>query len=142
MARTALCLSSSPEWKRAYWKDWSAKNPDKVAEYRRRHKAKNPDYGVTYHRFYNIKKKYGLSQAAWEKLFESQDRKCAVCKSPEPKGLYWHVDHFGPLPCTPKEVRGILCCLCNHAAGKGTWEDISKLRALASYLEKFLCAYA
>ena len=118
---------------------WRAKNPEKVRLYNQRAVAKfgRRPCSPAWHREYHLKRKYGLSAAAWEALFTAQGRRCAGCRTPVPGKQTWHTDHAGPLPCTPAQVRGILCCFCNHALGKGDLRDIARLRGLIHYAEKF-----
>ena len=126
--------------RRVYNTAWRARNPDKCRENNKRGSAKwkaaNPTYMRTYARAHNLQKKYGLTVEQWETLFTAQGRTCAACGSDHPGGKYWHTDHSGPLPCRASDVRGILCLGCNHAAGKGDFADIRRLRSLADYLEE------
>lgn len=132
--------SSSLAVKRA----WRAKNPEKVAAYNRRANARRRPqqriYMQGYSRGYHLKKKYGITAGEWDVMFAAQGARCAICRADKPGGKYWHTDHMGPIPCTPAHIRGILCLHCNHAIGMGSEDDLSKQRARARYLEKWLCA--
>jgi len=87
---------------------WKAKNPEKVRQYQR----------VT-----NLKK-FGLSNDLYNKTFEEQDGKCAICKNPE---TFVHsktkelarlaVDHCH----TTGKTRKLLCKNCN--TGLGSFKD-------------------
>lgn len=85
--------------------------------------------------------KFNLSEAEYEAKFDSQGRRCAICRSDIPKTVQtWSVDHDHA--CCPGEktcgecVRGILCRGCNH--GLGNFEDsITNLKAAIAYLEKY-----
>jgi hypothetical protein len=63
-----------------------------------------------------LKSRYNMSYDDYKKLYDSQDGKCAICKTPKPfrtqKGLY--IDHNHET----KRVRGLLCTNCNSAIGK------------------------
>jgi hypothetical protein len=60
-----------------------------------------------------LKRKYGMTISDWEKLFDSQGRKCAVlgCRAEISGGHGWCVDHNHETG----KVRGIICQRCNHA---------------------------
>ena len=60
-----------------------------------------------YQRNWQLTKKYNITSDEWDKLFKTQNEKCAICKScsPNNKREYFHTDH-----CHDKNVvRGILC---------------------------------
>lgn len=78
-----------------------------------------------------LRKKYGISSAQYEKLFDEQGRVCAICKGVESKGYgRMHVDHNH----STGKVRGILCQACNVTLGK-MQDSPELLRAAANYLE-------
>lgn len=60
-------------------------------------------------------RKYGLTEQAWEALFDKQGRACAICKSDDSFGR-WHTDHDATVGF--KAVRGILCVRCNIGLGQ------------------------
>jgi hypothetical protein len=81
---------------------------------------------------------FGLTLEGYEKLFEGQERVCAICKEPEktfsnngfPKHLA--VDHCH----TTGKVRGLLCHHCN--AGIGNLKDnIELLKEAITYLSRY-----
>lgn len=69
-----------------------------------------------YDQEYNRLRKYGITTPQWEIVFESQGRRCAICRSKSPgrkRWGFWHTDH-----CHDKQqVRGILCHPCNVMLG-------------------------
>ena len=84
-------------------------------------------------RAWNRKKKYGLSQEAYDLLSFSQLGKCAICrKTPEEAGqktrLTLAVDHDH----ITNAVRGLLCDRCNSRLG---WYERNR-EIIASYLKK------
>jgi len=83
--------------------------------------------------FYNRRKEYGITREEWNKLFEDQDKKCAICGSDHPKviGRDWHTDHDHKT----NRVRGILCRSCNQLLGQAE-EDIKILESAIKYLNK------
>lgn len=60
-----------------------------------------------------LRRRYGLSLAEYDILFESQDRKCAICRGGDFRDADWHVDHDH----ATGRVRGILCRHCNRMLG-------------------------
>lgn len=86
--------------------------------------------------------KYGLSEADYVKIIESQGGVCAVCEQSPSSGRLC-VDHFhatGWKKMKPSDrklfVRGLLCFFCNtRYMGRGI--NIRKARNVVSYLEDF-----
>lgn len=69
------------------------------------------ELGRSHHKTYMLKRRYGLTQAEYDAMWEAQGRCCAICKrakNPSRKG--WQVDHDH----VTKRVRGILCINCNR----------------------------
>jgi hypothetical protein len=100
-------------------------NRDKVNNWRR----ENPERA----RDSQLKKNYGITLDAYIKIFESQNNRCAICKSPSTGGKNdWHVDHDH----STGKVRGILCNHCNR--GLGAFKDnASVLTDAINYLTQF-----
>jgi hypothetical protein len=81
-------------------------------------------------------RRYGLTQEAYEVMWQAQEGLCAICRRPETtksaaghvKPL--HVDHNH----TTNVVRGLLCNPCNSALGLFA-EDRERLRAAIDYLD-------
>lgn len=61
-------------------------------------------------RAWNIKSKYGIEIAHYDKLYKKQKGKCAICQTKYP---VLHVDHDHDT----KAVRGLLCSNCNTSLG-------------------------
>jgi hypothetical protein len=87
-------------------------------------------------------KKYGLSEAAWRTLLDSQGGVCAVCMQEPKKGRlcidHFHVKLWKKLP--PEErclfVRGLLCWRCNTTfVGRGV--TIERSIAVTEYLQRY-----
>jgi hypothetical protein len=79
----------------------------------------------------SIPRKYGISLAEWEAMFDQQGRACAICRTTEPGKLYWNTDHCHETGI----VRGILCSRCNH--GLGLFKDrVVNLSSGITYLER------
>lgn len=79
-----------------------------------------------------LRSKYGISLEDRDRMFESQGKCCAVCRSPDP-GSYgrWNTDHCH----TTGKVRGILCQPCNMALGFAR-DSVSTLKGMIVYLEQ------
>lgn len=90
-------------------RSWTKSNKDKIAVIARKHL---------------LKKKYGLSEDAFNEILVSQNSKCACCGDLLESRKTSHVDHdhvFG-------HVRGIVCSCCNTAEGQmKTPERVLKL---------------
>jgi len=97
--------------------------------YARERHQKNP--GLK--RAARLKEKYGLTPGEWETLFETQGKKCAICKSDSPrqKNAKWDTDHDHDTG----KVRGILCSHCNRLLG-AAYDDLAILQAAIEYLKK------
>jgi len=96
---------------------WRAENPDKAAAAYQRELERNRQ------------KRYGISPAQFEEMFEAQGRCCAICKSPDSGVRDWHLDHDHDW----LFYRGILCTSCN--TGLGLFKDsVCNLKAAIEYL--------
>jgi len=105
---------------RATASKWYKENPDKANE-----KSSNWYY-ANKRTFRNafLKRTHNITLFEWEKLFDGQDRKCAICRTNKPgKPPFnsWATDH--DRKCCSKEkscgkcIRGILCARCNKGIG-------------------------
>lgn len=77
------------------------------------------------------RRQYGLDIEAWNILFDSQDKKCAICHTDKPGKVTWHTDHCH----ITNRIRGILCHSCNTGLGHFR-DDISVLNTAVEYLKK------
>lgn len=111
-------------------REWRRANPAKAKAIKDRYVAAHREKVRESVRRKNLQR-YGITVEAWEALFESQGRKCAVCTSEVHGGNGWHTDHCH----STGEVRGILCVRCNIGIGQFA-DDATRLRAAAAYLEK------
>lgn len=80
-------------------------------------------------REWTLKKKYGLTLAAWDALFNGQGRCCAVCKTLIVTKRGWFTDHDHKTG----KLRGVLCHHCNLLLGNAK-DDIAILAAAIEYL--------
>jgi hypothetical protein len=85
-------------------------------------------------RVYNIKKRYGITQSDYDKMFIEQDGKCAICGSSEIKrtnSKHFCIDHCH----STNKVRGLLCHDCNVILGKLN-DNIDMCNSIIKYLQK------
>ena len=127
---------------------WNARNPDKLRELRRRrvlsgrmkqsvdkYEAKNKAKRALSRPDQRMRRKYGISEREYWRMFEAQDGKCAICLSePRPTkhsgGQKLHVDHDH----RTDRVRDLLCMSCNRALGF-LGDNPETVRRAAAYLE-------
>lgn len=81
------------------------------------------------------KRRYGLTQEDYWRMFNEQGGVCAICKQPETKKhgavvMHLCVDHDH----TTGVVRGLLCMSCNKMLGHSR-ENTSTLESAIEYLE-------
>jgi hypothetical protein len=93
---------------------WAQRNKDRVNQTQREWAKKNPE------RFEELKRKstlrrYGITAEQYDALLVAQNKCCAICKAPAPKGdkKYFSIDHDH----SSGKVRGLLCDPCNQAIG-------------------------
>lgn len=118
----------------AYWRQYYRDNRDAALADRKRHYEANHEQiskrrkpqNKTYWRFKN----YGLTQADYVALVESQEGRCPICGE-QLDSKKTHVDHCH----STGSVRGVLCHQCN--CGIGFLRDDPQLaRRAAAYLEE------
>lgn len=81
-------------------------------------------------KYKRLKQEFGITPEQYFHHLELQGGVCAICKKTCLTGRKLAVDHDHDT----KEIRGLLCCNCNHGIGK--FQDNSELlRGAAMYLE-------
>ena len=91
-------------------------------------------------------KKYGMTRAQFDKMFEDQDYRCAICRTDDCGPQGWTIDHDHTC-CKPRHrgewrkscgacVRAILCQNCNLLLGHAH-DDPAVLEAALTYLRKY-----
>lgn len=103
--------------------EWRRNNLSYVAAKQKKHRQANPDRHAGYAR----KRAYGLAPGQFERLLETQQGRCAICKTAEPGGKGFHVDHCH----STGVIRGILCTRCN--VGIGSLRHDPEILAAAIY---------
>jgi hypothetical protein len=99
--------------KRKYYRE----NPnDKAQKYR--WAANHRDKAYMSSRGCQLKARYGITSADYDRMVEEQGNRCAICKEFETakkngKVMRLHVDHDH----ATGKVRGLLCADCNHFVG-------------------------
>lgn len=87
---------------------------------------------------YHFIRKYGITLAQYDEMFQAQNGLCAICFNPEThigrsgKVVSLAVDHSHETG----EVRGLLCHRCNVSLGNMN-DDIQVLHNAISYLQKW-----
>lgn len=129
---------------------YAARNPEKVKEQNKRSKAKqraaNPEKFAQRNknwrlknaeklRWYEVSRKFGISQSEYSALYESQNGVCAICLNPETATRNGVVRALAVDHCHKSgRVRGLLCSNCNTGIGK-LKDDPKIIRRAAQYLE-------
>lgn len=92
-----------------------------------------PDRCAKAVRKYMLKKKYGLSLEAFEKLLEKQNGKCAICNMTTAESCYENlcIDHDHKTG----KVRGLLCPSCNVGIGN-LKHSVALFNKAISYIKK------
>lgn len=110
------------------------------AQYMRERRSKKPEAVVRYRRTAALRR-HGLTREGFDALLADQGGRCAICRTDDPGGHGWHVDHDHAC-CTGRKnqcgecVRGLLCNRCNIGLGN-LRDDPAVLRAAVAYIEQY-----
>lgn len=104
-----------------------SKHNEKCREYQRTARAVRPSHMAAIARKSRYKSKYGITMEEWNKIFDMQDKACAICQITDT--TKWTVDHCH----TSNKVRGILCHYCNIMLGHAKDNPVTLERG-AKYL--------
>lgn len=123
-----------PPCSRRYAREAAARNgppiiTDAVRATKQRYRNKVRPSGLTNQQVYSLKKRYGLSEAAYLELKLQQGSRCAICEITLSIEVLVDHDH------QTDTVRGLLCRACNFGLGLFD-EDVDTLRKAATYLER------
>ena len=81
----------------------------------------------------NLRKTYGSGVADYDRMFEEQEGRCAICGGTDSRSS--RTEHFFVDHCHETgQVRGLLCAGCNVGIG-GLGDNIDRLKAAIEYLE-------
>lgn len=117
--------SRNPERYKALKTTYAARNKDRLNAASKKWYEANREKVSVARRSNRLRRLYGLTVEQWEAMLRSQDGKCAICGTSEPKGKggRLHVDHDH----TTGAVRGLLCSNCNGNLG---WLEAHSSKAL------------
>ena len=113
------------EKKAAYWKDYKAKNAERIRQQQAAYREKNREKKRLQSADWNSKNKlyrrdktyqrlYGITIDDYNRMFAEQDGCCAICGIHQTKDKStFCVDHCH----ATGKVRGLLCTKCNKALG-------------------------
>lgn len=127
----------------AYQLEWKRKNPDKSRAAHERWAAKQtPEQRRAQReatrerarasgqlRFYQVKSKYGITRADYERMWTEQLGCCAICGVATDRPLYVDHDHDTGV------VRALLCQHCNTGLGMFD-ESVQRMRDAIAYLDR------
>jgi len=123
-------LKTSREWKKKnpnrvqeYSKLWCKNNPQYKQEWRKKNPKKHKRHDIRS----SLKRKYGITEDKYTRLFVSQGRVCAICRKPDTVRLSVDHDH------NFNAVRGLLCRACNRGIGM-LQDNPILLKSAESYL--------
>ena len=125
----------------AYYKEYRTKNKARINKYHKEYSAAHRSKTIQYNKQYRaanrdklaekeLMNKYGINQAKYDTILESQGGVCAICEKPPKDNKKLGVDHSHQT----KQIRGLLCDKCNTAIGK-LQDNPELLRKAANYLE-------
>lgn len=115
---------------------WRKNNPETVRAYNAKHNTRAKDSGKA--RDWNLRRKYGISEAEFQELLARQGGHCVFCDQVHTQKSPLHVDHDHS--CCPgnrscgKCIRGLLCFHCNTLLGHSR-ENIVTLENAIQYLK-------
>lgn len=122
----------NPEKVKKQSHDYCIKNKNKISEYGKRWYTSNREEKLEKGVRNRLKHLYSMTPEDLQNMVESQDGKCAICKSiflPTGKLYYPCIDHSHK----SGKIRGLLCFKCNVGLGSFN-DDIERLLEAAKYL--------
>lgn len=109
--------------------EWRKQNPEKMLAATKRWQKANPDKHKGHLRRARLKT-FGLTEADFDAMWETQNRGCASCGDSCLGRREPVIDHCH----ATGRVRGLLCLGCNVSLGMMK-EDAKRIRALVAYAE-------
>lgn len=109
-------------------------NRVKMIQIKKKYYLENKEYFTKLHRKNHLKRFFDLTPEEFNEKLASQDYKCAICYTTEPKGPanQWCVDHNHDTG----QVRGLLCDNCNRGLGHFKENSEALIRAI-KYLDNW-----
>ncbi len=111
-------------------KAYNASNKEKIKARKQRYRKHHAKESRAKQRTWELKYNYGLTPEGWQRLFESNGKKCMICGRSDFGKRGPQIDHCH----ATNRVRGILCHLCNMAIGLLN-DDIAVLESAVKYLK-------
>ncbi len=142
---------ANAEDRRAYMREYRAKNQDRQRDWHRLWHEKHPEWLPAYRKAYHAKRlekdfdgvraeqraawlarRYGLTPEDYADMLAAQDNRCAICGDEPADGKALHIDHDHE----SGAVRGLLCGHCNRAIGLFK-DNADVMEMAAAYLRHF-----
>ena len=108
--KSSMCKKCYLESRKKYNSSWKKDNAQYVKDFA------SINYDSEKRLEAHYKKEYNITLSDYDKMFEEQDGRCAICRGTEtktPKNGRFCVDHDH----STGEVRGLLCGSCNRGIG-------------------------
>ena len=94
--------------------NWRKNNPEATSRYQKEYRKKYSEIIKIKKRDYVLRKTYGLSTEEYNKIFEKQNGKCAICNKHQSElSRPLNVDHCH----NTNKIRDLLCDRCNLTVG-------------------------
>lgn len=127
--RSKTWREQNREKHRAYSSTWAKSNPERHNAQNKKWAKENPDKMKKIRQNVWRKWKYNLTPEQFADILTTQNARCGICKSAEPRHKNgWCVDHSHET----QEVRGILCNYCNVVLG---WYETKGFPVSKEFLE-------
>lgn len=97
-----------------HWKNYRNNNQEQIKISKEKWRKENEELDKNIRRKWKLRTKYGISENDYNRIFENQEGRCAICgkhQSELEKRLYIDHDHL------TNRVRGLLCDGCNFGLG-------------------------
>lgn len=105
---------------------WRESNREQIRKHGRKFARRNSEK----RRWRKLKERYGIGLEEYQRIFEAQGGKCAICQTNLTPGFGTQIDHCHQ----SKKVRGILCKYCNTGLAQFR-DDVTKLERAILYLK-------
>lgn len=113
-----------------YHKRYRDENRERVNKRKRDLYHNDPEFRANYEQG-RRRRKYGLSEDAYQKLLDASDGNCMICKKPWVGDRKLSIDHNHKTG----KVRGLLCRICNVFLGRID-DSTEILEAMIAYLKE------
>lgn len=129
--KLALWRKANPEKYLEQRRKWWNRNKEKLTSRAKAWRHANPEKMKRYRLRSHFKKNFGITLEQYDKIWEQQERKCAICGAGDDFKDKFHLDHDH----ATNVIRGILCARCNHGLGHFK-DDAAILRKAAKYVKR------